>query len=103
MPATAADVSGNKCELEISQGEAVERLSILFGDVWFCSGQSNMERPLLSVFDSREEIIKTVSELKGDTRKCSVLFKGFLVPDEIQILKYPHVQNGRCHIRYGAQ
>lgn len=48
------------CTLEISQGNYQIQLSIQFGDVWFCSGQSNMERPLRGIFESREEQIKIV-------------------------------------------
>jgi len=33
--------------------------NILFGDVWFCSGQSNMVMPLRKVFNGSEEISKS--------------------------------------------
>ena len=56
MPAN----DNGECQLEVTQGTARERLSILFGDVWFCSGQSNMERPLFSVFGAKGETDKIV-------------------------------------------
>ncbi|HWV75664.1 MAG TPA: sialate O-acetylesterase [Pseudosphingobacterium sp.] len=37
---------GGPYEVTISDGEALTLHNILIGDVWFCSGQSNMEMPL---------------------------------------------------------
>lgn len=45
-----------ECTLSIKQGNVKIDLKIVFGDVWFCSGQSNMERPLMTVFHAKEEI-----------------------------------------------
>ena len=39
MPPTA---SGTECALEITQGDMTINLDIIYGDVWVCSGQSNM-------------------------------------------------------------
>lgn len=39
-------VYGGPYSLDISDGETLRLENILIGDVWFCSGQSNMEMPL---------------------------------------------------------
>jgi sialate O-acetylesterase len=38
--------AGGPFEISISDGEAVILKNILIGEVWFCSGQSNMEMPI---------------------------------------------------------
>jgi len=38
--------AGGPYEIRISDGEAVNLKNILIGEVWFCSGQSNMEMPM---------------------------------------------------------
>lgn len=38
--------AGGPFEISISDGEAVILKNILIGEVWFCSGQSNMEMPM---------------------------------------------------------
>ena len=48
--------SGTECTLEIAQGDMTTNLEIIYGDVWFCSGQSNMEWKMASIFNSTEEI-----------------------------------------------
>ena len=42
----ATPEAGGPYSLEISDGEAVVLNDILIGEVWFCSGQSNMEMPV---------------------------------------------------------
>jgi sialate O-acetylesterase len=53
----------------ISDGEAVTLSNVLIGDVWFASGQSNMEMPLAGTFGSPteggEEAIVTSGKYKG--------------------------------------
>src|SRR5687768_3208905 len=39
-------VAGGPYEITISDGEAITIHNILIGEVWFCSGQSNMEMPM---------------------------------------------------------
>lgn len=39
-------VAGGPYEITISDGEAITIKNILIGEVWFCSGQSNMEMPM---------------------------------------------------------
>jgi sialate O-acetylesterase len=38
--------AGGPYEISISDGEAITIKNILIGEVWFCSGQSNMEMPM---------------------------------------------------------
>lgn len=38
--------AGGPYEITVSDGEAVTLKNILIGEVWFCSGQSNMEMPM---------------------------------------------------------
>jgi sialate O-acetylesterase len=33
-------------------------VDVLFGDVWFCSGQSNMQIGMAAVFNSTQELAK---------------------------------------------
>ena len=42
----ATPEAGGPYSLEISDGEAIVLNDILIGEVWFCSGQSNMEMPV---------------------------------------------------------
>jgi len=39
-------IAGGPYEISISDGEKIKLKDILIGEVWFCSGQSNMEMPL---------------------------------------------------------
>lgn len=69
--------------LVISDGEEVTLRNILVGEVWFCSGQSNMEMPLAG-FDNcpvegANEAIATASEWKG-IRMATIEKNGQLEP-----------------------
>lgn len=44
-----AQKAGGPFEMEISARNAIKLKNILFGDVWLCSGQSNMELPMSRV------------------------------------------------------
>jgi sialate O-acetylesterase len=51
--------AGGPHTLTVSEGgdaPGITRSNILFGDVWFCSGQSNMEMGLTMVNDAQQEI-----------------------------------------------
>jgi sialate O-acetylesterase len=56
-------------EISISDGEKVTLKNILIGEVWFCSGQSNMEMPLNGFWNcpiqGANEAIATASQNKG--------------------------------------
>ena len=41
----ATPKAGGPYEIEISDGEALKISNVLIGEVWYCSGQSNMEMP----------------------------------------------------------
>ena len=56
LPATAA---GGPYEIRIEQGKNSKKLqNVLFGDIWVCSGQSNMEWTLQNSMRAKEEIAK---------------------------------------------
>lgn len=58
LPGTA---SGTECTLTIAQAEQSMTLEIVYGDVWFCSGQSNMERKMSSILNATEEVAMSAS------------------------------------------
>ena len=50
------------CNFDISQGnanDALELNDVIYGDVWICSGQSNMEFNMGGIFDGANEIAMT--------------------------------------------
>merc|ERR1712123_177173 len=54
LPSRSAE---NQCDIEVSGGgEVISISSVLFGDVWICSGQSNMEQNMGNIMNSTEEI-----------------------------------------------
>ena len=49
--------AGTKCNLQIISGlETLELVDIVFGDVWICSGQSNMVFKMSQIFNATEEM-----------------------------------------------
>ena len=50
--------AGTICDIVVADGlsEPLTLSEVLFGDVWLCSGQSNMERAMSSIVNSTEEI-----------------------------------------------
>eukprot|EP00090_Calanus_glacialis_P034275 TRINITY_DN57430_c0_g1_i1.p1 TRINITY_DN57430_c0_g1~~TRINITY_DN57430_c0_g1_i1.p1 ORF type:complete len:486 (+),score=94.70 TRINITY_DN57430_c0_g1_i1:160-1458(+) len=49
--------AGSVCDVEVSGTEEVISLSgVLFGDVWLCSGQSNMEQSMANIMNATIEI-----------------------------------------------
>ncbi len=50
-----------RCTLNITQGDKSQTLDIIFGDVYICSGQSNMERRMDQIYNSTEEIAASAS------------------------------------------
>jgi sialate O-acetylesterase len=51
-------VAGTVCNIVITDGLSTPLTlnEVLFGDVWICSGQSNMERSMSSIVNATEEI-----------------------------------------------
>jgi hypothetical protein len=54
---------GQICEIRVSQEGQTDLVieDILFGDIWVCSGQSNMEWPMSGIFNAEEEIAALAS------------------------------------------
>jgi sialate O-acetylesterase len=50
--------AGGPYEMEIEGGEKIVLHDILIGDVWICSGQSNMQLPMERVKDKYADIVK---------------------------------------------
>ena len=49
--------NGLECNLTVSSGTDVKkRIRIIFGDIWFCLGQSNMLLNMGEVTDSSKEL-----------------------------------------------
>ena len=48
--------SGTRCRLEIRAGNHTKSFDIIFGDVWFCTGQSNMLFRMDQIANSTQEI-----------------------------------------------
>lgn len=69
--------------ISISDGEEVKLNNVLVGEVWFCSGQSNMEMPLRGFWNcpiaGANETIATASKWKG-IRVATVEKNGQLQP-----------------------
>lgn len=53
---TAMEASVEGRSLVVSGKNRIELKDVLVGDVWICSGQSNMEWPLQSVINAQEEV-----------------------------------------------
>ena len=66
---------GDNCEIRVNQAGRVELVirNILFGDVWVCSGQSNMEWPMNAIFNADQEIqeIAAYDKIRFDAKISS--------------------------------
>jgi len=75
--------AGGPYEITISDGEKLTLRNILIGEVWFCSGQSNMEMPVKG-FDSQpvENSAETIFKARKSTliRMCTVQRNSSTVP-----------------------
>ena len=57
-----ARIAGGPYQLKVStEKQTIEIKNILMGDVWFCSGQSNMAFPLINSWKGAEEITKAAN------------------------------------------
>jgi Domain of unknown function (DUF303). len=75
--------AGGPYEIVISDGEAVTLKNILIGEVWFCSGQSNMEMPMKGypfqpVAGSEDVIVS--AKASRPIRICNVEKQSSIVP-----------------------
>jgi sialate O-acetylesterase len=65
--------AGGPYEMAFSGSNRIILKDVLFGDVWLCSGQSNMELPMSRVMDKYPEIIAAANQNQ---------IRQFIVPDE---------------------
>lgn len=78
--------AGGPHELKVrsSTGEMRSVADVLFGDVWLCSGQSNMELPVRRVINSDTEIGRSANDrirlLTVDRKSSSVARRDFITP-----------------------
>jgi sialate O-acetylesterase len=81
-----AQPAGGPHELKVrsSTGPTRTVTDILFGDVWLCSGQSNMEMPVRRVVNSEVEIARSANErirlLSVDRKSSSAPRRDFITP-----------------------
>lgn len=73
-----AQKAGGPYQILLTASNKISLENILFGDVWVCSGQSNMELPLARLVDKYPEVIATANNNQ---------IKQFLVPDEYDFKK----------------
>merc|ERR1712241_1028112 len=53
--------NGNECVITVEQDPSIRSWSVIFGDLWFCSGQSNMNWPMSDIFNATEEVASSAS------------------------------------------
>ncbi|WPO78919.1 sialate O-acetylesterase [Flavobacterium sp. KACC 22761] len=70
--------AGGPYEMTLSASNSIVLKDILFGDVWLCSGQSNMELPMERVKDKYRDIIAKANNSE---------IRQFLVPDQYDFAK----------------
>lgn len=73
-----AQKAGGPYQILLTASNKISLENILFGDVWVCSGQSNMELPLARLVDKYPEVIATANNNQ---------IRQFLVPDEYDFKK----------------
>lgn len=70
--------AGGPYEMTLSASNTIVVKDVLFGDVWLCSGQSNMELPMERVKDKYKDIIANANNSE---------IRQFLVPDQYDFAK----------------
>lgn len=75
---------GGPYKLTITGKNQVQFTNVMIGEVWVCSGQSNMEFPVSGVFNAQEEIAK------ADFTKIRL----FTVPKKVSKNPVPDLENG---------
>ncbi|WP_426484297.1 sialate O-acetylesterase [Flavobacterium sp. 2] len=70
--------AGGPYEMTLSASNTIVIKNILFGDVWLCSGQSNMELPMERVKDKYRDVIAKANNSE---------IRQFLVPDQYEFAK----------------
>lgn len=81
----------HKLQVRSSTGATRTVTDVLFGDVWLCSGQSNMEMPLRRVTNSDIEIAGSTNErirlLGVDRKSSSVARRDFITPVKWEVAR----------------
>ena len=84
--------AGGPFELKVNGSNEITLTNVLVGEVWICSGQSNMEWPLRSSFEPEKDIANsknskirlfTVPKLKSDAAVEDVRDRARLVGAEV--------------------
>lgn len=70
--------AGGPYEMTLTASNTIVLKNILFGDVWLCSGQSNMELPMERVKDEYSDVIAKANNSE---------IRQFLVPDQYNFSK----------------
>ncbi len=70
--------AGGPYEMTLTASNTIVLKNILFGDVWLCSGQSNMELPMERVKDKYRDVIAKANNSE---------IRQFLVPDQYEFAK----------------
>jgi len=73
-----AQKAGGPFEMTLSASNTITLKDVLFGDVWLCSGQSNMELPMDRVKDKYRDIVANANNSE---------IRQFLVPDQYDFAK----------------
>ena len=70
--------AGGPYEMTLSASNTIVLKNILIGDVWLCSGQSNMELPMERVKDKYKDVIAKINNTN---------IRQFQVPDQYEFAK----------------
>jgi hypothetical protein len=85
--------------IKLSDGEVTELTNILIGEVWFCSGQSNMEMPLNGFTNcpilGANETIAMASKYKAGIRVATIAKKASTHPSGILRRKMDGIDSGK--------
>ena len=83
---TTPEASYTPYYIDVSDGEKLRLDNILIGEVWLCSGQSNMEMPVGGFLDSSveggNETIALADSKKGKIRMATIKKEGAHIPME---------------------
>jgi sialate O-acetylesterase len=80
--------AGTVCNIRISDGlETIELREVIFGDVWLCSGQSNMHFMMKEIINGTEEIEASIKYTDIRFMTASGVSPPPLVPDDTDDLR----------------
>ena len=61
MTHPVAQNNGDECIISVQEETNIISLSVIFGDLWFCSGQSNMDYKMSQLDNAEEEVANSAS------------------------------------------